>query len=705
MANKKNSQSNNDKGSEQEQQLNKSHPTFKQSIRHYIYEKSQSPSRFPFSFIALLIIGLLISVAGYQERNRDAYEYIKADFSEEFSKFEELRLTVLNQQNKFENQQNEFKKQKKQYLTNLTKQQFQFEEQKQLYITELSEQKYDLIKQKEEILILQKELETAAKKRLEEAKQEADKTLEKILGDQKERKKQLEERRKKKEQDSEKLDMVARQLVELETKSEKYLINFQTLNGQLTEQSSRIEELVRESHDIYQRLNSLGKKLGEKSIPSTEKPNLDTLIIKIDKAILTNRLSLPVGKSAKDLINNGRLHYPNNNVWDEKKLAVIERYVTLAKAAIGNKNKGRAASMIDKIKTLDSTNPHIITLNNKLQDLIKITQTIPEEKLLIIEKQIKAGRLSKPKDDNASEALKQLDLLYPNHAKLKALWIMMAEGYTEKAQEMINEKKISNAQIYLDKALKIDPYNQSAKLLQKNLVSDITVTKTSKLIVSKSPLEQQTLKELLALSDRQIKAWHLYYPQKSNAIKTLNIAKKNYGDLEEIQNRIDTIASRYLGASRRALKNEDFEKSWESLQHSLKTRPEGVDGSFELIQSLLSQDTTENRNSIDGLLKLAQESLNKGLITKPFLFSMKAYLAPVRVLEPENEKLAVYEGGAITRYVKLVQYWVNDKKNYERAIGYIKSGLEAYPNNSDLLDLLGRVEKAAKEQSALNGDN
>lgn len=201
----------------------------------------------------------------------------------------------------------------------------------------------------------------------------------------------------------------------------------------------------------------------------------------------------------------------------------------------------------------------------------------------------------------------------------------------------------------------------------------------------KSTAEPQTIEQLLADAEEDIKALRLTKPFGNNAVEKYHAILIEQPDNVDAQQGLFNVSTEYLKLAENNINNNKLDKAESYLNLAKEVFPDHPD--IEAIEKILHEDITANR----------QEESKPSLISD--VDKDKLNMLKSKLEENPRDRQARKERQAILDSYQSDLKAVIDSGDYDTAIEFVKEAQTIAPNSVKLKTMLKRLEKRKKEQA------
>jgi serine/threonine-protein kinase PpkA len=350
----------------------------------------------------------------------------------------------------------------------------------------------------------------------------------------------------------------------------------------------------------------------------------------------------------------------------------------------------QSLSFIEEGIKLQPQHPSLIDLRKEIMAQLEAQHRAKriEELLTKARQQFAANQWMQPKGDNALESYQQVLILSPYEDRALSGIQDIAEGCLRLGQDEYQKGHLDESLAFIRQGLSLIPYHPQLLSLQQTVTRQMNST------------PQETVRDLLAKAQKQLKAWRLTRPREDNAYQTYTKILQMEPGNPQAEAGLRQLANRYEILARNKQRADDLQGGLRMVELGLTVDPNhsGLLRMQEEIKRELQKpdhDLATDReieqepkkpgydraNNIAQLLDAAQQQLE----AEQYLHASDIYqqilnMDPKNALAKEGLKAIAgdYEKRAKQKY---------QKKDLKEGLSIVEEGLRLNPSHRGLLSL------------------
>jgi serine/threonine-protein kinase PpkA len=196
---------------------------------------------------------------------------------------------------------------------------------------------------------------------------------------------------------------------------------------------------------------------------SSRDERIARLLAEAQEAIKLNHLSSPPGDNALERYRQVFELDPSNKAAREGQVQVADRYLDLAKTAVGERRVRSARRYVDKVAEFAPAHPELASAQQLVANAEKSATAAPKNELRIMgllgqaRIALNDDKLTTPKGQSAYDKYKAVLVLDPNHARALDGIQRVGTRYLQLANSAIEQGELEKADEYLARAEMVSP--------------------------------------------------------------------------------------------------------------------------------------------------------------------------------------------------------------------------------------------------------
>jgi len=413
-------------------------------------------------------------------------------------------------------------------------------------------------------------------------------------------------------------------------------------------------------------------------------------------------LTTPKGKNAIDIYRSILKGDPDNKMALQGIKRVSEKYRELAEDQTQKGAFDKASSYLEQAVVIHPESEEIkkaLLQARKLRDQAEtgavkkqqtphsLNKTVTSSKgkqveklLAVAEKQFAASKLMFPSNDNAYETYITILSIAPKEERVLAGLLRITNHYFELAKKHRTEGRLNQSRRFISRGLKVSPDHKELVAIKSQVDDEL-----------KLQLERNKIGNMVKLAIQQVTSLKLIEPQGDNAYQTYQaIVAIDKGNLEAKQG-MQKIQQRLKSQLQDALEKQDFVTVQKLTEQIISIPSYGAGNRYHEKVLFAAFETREIiEDQLEHLLSLAaQQRKTRQLTSPPGDNAFESY-QKVLEIDPANGPAAEGLSSLVKQYQAMVESALSDGRE-DQASKIADEGLEAFPDNKDLLALRGSI--------------
>jgi len=262
----------------------------------------------------------------------------------------------------------------------------------------------------------------------------------------------------------------------------------------------------------------------------TQRTRVQALLKQAETQIRGLKLTSPKGDNALESYQALENIDPENPAVADGKTRIAKIYLRLATHALKKNDLKKSQAMLNQGLKVVKAHPALLAFQTTIQQR-KVAQQRQARRIQSLfakaQSQFKQQQWVAPKGNNVHETLKQIQVIAPNHPKVKRGMAKMADQFLAQAKSQQDPKQFARVLSMVNMGISMLPQHKGLKHFKQDLETRMLADRNRQ--QEQQNLEKR-LQQLLDKAQRQMLAGQFFEPKKHNAYRTYSLLTQSTPD-------------------------------------------------------------------------------------------------------------------------------------------------------------------------------